>query len=73
MHAITYKPNVILANLQPNRSGHNYMQLRPRSIGELPLQSPLVYIFQSPEYVTSKSTENKELDYITICQIHVAE
>jgi hypothetical protein len=40
---------------------------------KLPLQSPLVYIFQSPEYVTSKSTENKELDYITICQIHVAE
>ena len=30
MHVITYRPHVIMANLQPILSGHNYMQLHTR-------------------------------------------
>ena len=34
MHAITYRPHVIMANVQPIVSGHNYMQLHTRETSD---------------------------------------
>ena len=34
VHVITYRPHVIMANLQPILSGHNYMQLHTRETSD---------------------------------------